>query len=269
MWRVAAASCAGTAHLEHNTPCQDAHRFAVVDIAGHGSVFIGVVSDGAGSARYSDRGAWQVCESAISHMVAALEATAQILIDSQASSLPPPRLPVLADLGTQLVDRIQQDLAKLAIQTGCTIDDLAATMLVCVATPAASWFAQRGDGVMVVKDAGSHSYEWVFWPENGEVVNETTFVTASDWATQFACTRRGPVTDVALLSDGMQSLALRLAAKEVHEPFFTGLFSPIRVAAAYDPALLSDQLKLHLSSPRVNARTNDDKTLVLACDFDG
>ena len=67
---------------------------------------------------------------------------------------------------------------------------------------------------------------------------------------------------LAMSTDGLLRLALKLPAYEPHPPFFKPLFAFI--AEAGDTAVASQQLAGFLASPRVCARTDDDKTLVLA-----
>jgi hypothetical protein len=68
------------------------------------------------------------------------------------------------------------------------------------------------------------------------------------------------VDEVALLTDGLQSLALRFASREAHGPFFEPMFERLR--GPEQPS--ESELAAFLGSGPVNARTDDDKTLVLA-----
>lgn len=128
-------------------------------------------------------------------------------------------------------------------------------------SPRAGVFAQVGDGAIVLGADGS--YRAVTWPTSGEYANETTFITADAFEDAFECVRwQGPVREVALLTDGLQRLALNYANRSVHAPFFAPMFQALLAAEA--PDLLGPELERFLDSPAVNERTDDDKTLVLA-----
>ena len=64
------------------------------------------------------------------------------------------------------------------------------------------------------------------------------------------------------MSDRLIRLALKMPCQEPHTPFFQPLFQFARAAFAEAEAVR--QLEAFLQSERVNARTDDDKTLVLA-----
>jgi hypothetical protein len=70
------------------------------------------------------------------------------------------------------------------------------------------------------------------------------------------------VTAAAGFTDGIQALALNFAAKCVHVPFFESMLAALRECD--DETSLLSPLISFLSSERVNQRTDDDKTLVLA-----
>jgi hypothetical protein len=67
---------------------------------------------------------------------------------------------------------------------------------------------------------------------------------------------------VALFSDGLLRLALNLAAAAPHAPFFNSLFAFLTSQPSLDAT--AQALGEFLQSDRVNARTDDDKTLVVA-----
>jgi hypothetical protein len=100
-------------------------------------------------------------------------------------------------------------------------------------------------------------------PQSGEYINETIFLTSPDYlsAVQFAF-RRCDVRSVAVLSDGLQMLALQMPDGNPHAPFFAPLFRFI--AKSKDEQAAQEQLVEFLNSPRVQARTDDDITLFLA-----
>ncbi len=72
------------------------------------------------------------------------------------------------------------------------------------------------------------------------------------------------VAEIALLSDGLQRLALDYQSRTPYHPFFSGLFSPLRRASRESLPALNSHLANYLNSTRINDRTDDDKTLVLA-----
>jgi hypothetical protein len=125
---------------------------------------------------------------------------------------------------------------------------------------------QVGDGVMVLADSEERTYNHVFWPDRGEYANMTHFVTQDDAIEhlQFESIGRR-IVEAALLTDGLQTVALNYQEQTAYEPFFKGLFAPLRAATAEgNSPTLADSLAAFLSSPRVNEKTDDDKTLVLA-----
>ena len=106
----------------------------------------------------------------------------------------------------------------------------------------------------------------VFWPQTGQYVNETRFVTDSDAAVHLECVVLAEtVAEIALLTDGLQTLALHYQHQQAHTPFFRPMFHQLR--AQTEPGsseLLTNALARFLASPAVNERTHDDKTLILA-----
>lgn len=157
--------------------------------------------------------------------------------------------------------QVRDDLLEEAARRTLLVRELACTLLTAIVSPRASVFAQVGDGAIVV-GADQH-YQVATWPVSGEYANETTFITADafDRAFEFV---RGPdrISEIAVLTDGLQRLALSYANRSVHAPFFAPMFQAL--LAAEDPDFLAADLERFLDSPAVNERTDDDKTLVLA-----
>ncbi len=72
----------------------------------------------------------------------------------------------------------------------------------------------------------------------------------------------GDFTDVALMTDGVERLALSFEGRTPHTPFFDPLFNALRSAPA--PAALNTELCRFLESDSMKRRSDDDKTVILA-----
>jgi hypothetical protein len=68
-WKIVAASARGTSHEASGQPCQDAHAWRE-----GADWFVGVVCDGAGSARLSDRGARHAADTVARRVAALMDA---------------------------------------------------------------------------------------------------------------------------------------------------------------------------------------------------
>jgi DNA-directed RNA polymerase specialized sigma24 family protein len=99
--------------------------------------------------------------------------------------------------------------------------------------------------------------------QRGEYANETFFLSEEQALDRLAIhILRDAADALAVMSDGLTRLALKLPGYEPHAPFFQPLFA---FAAACDDQKDAEQrLAAFLASERVCARTDDDKTLVLA-----
>jgi Protein phosphatase 2C len=256
-WRVAAASVAGAAHARSGAPCQDASRFSLVSSeGGPGRVLAAVVADGAGSACRAEAGSRLAC----AYVLGAIEAL--LSAGGGAGDVDRGRVEIwLASLRTET--------ERLAADEGLTARDYASTLLAAVVGEDRAAFFQVGDGAMVIDAAAPDAgYECVFWPQHEEYENITFFAAEPDASEHLLCAvleRR--IGELAMFSDGLQRLALDFAARRPHPPFFRSMLSPLRDpsgGAAADDDVLSGALAAFLDSPRVNARTEDDKTLVLA-----
>jgi hypothetical protein len=139
--------------------------------------------------------------------------------------------------------------------------DLACTLATAIVGQSAAAFSQVGDGAIVYREGAA--YQTAFWPQSGEYASTTFFVTCEDLEERLAFrTLRQRVDELALLTDGLQPLALHYASRTVHAPFFEPMFEAIRQAA--EVQTLEDPLREFLTSKPINDRTDDDKTLVLA-----
>ena len=242
VWTALGESVTGTSHRTQNTPCQDAFRFQIFGSMTEWLVI--VVADGAGSASHSEIGATLACE----EFVRRVQATEH-------------QVPFSREGMIALFADVRAALFVEAERLGVRLRELACTALLAIIGPASAVFAQLGDGAMVIGDGQDH--RTVFWPEPTEYANETDFLTDEHFVD---CIRfetiTDPISEIAVFTDGLQRLALDFTVLSAHAPFFRPLFNQLRTAA--HPQSLADPLRSFLDSQRVNERTDDDKTLVLA-----
>ncbi|HEY1189928.1 MAG TPA: PP2C family serine/threonine-protein phosphatase [Gemmata sp.] len=243
-WETLGESVAGTSHLARDTPCQDAFRVRTYGPAG--DWLLVAVADGAGSALHAEVGADLACDEFV-------------------------RLVARADpgaFGTRdeivgLFTGARAALADRAGALGVRPRELACTALVALIGPESAAFAQVGDGALVFSTEHGAGYQVMFWPDLAEYANVTDFLTDARFETalrvEFVAE---PVLELAVLTDGLQRLALDFATRTPHPAFFAPLFRQLR--SGTDTEALYEPFRQFLNSPRVNERTDDDKTLVLA-----
>ncbi len=147
------------------------------------------------------------------------------------------------------------------------ISDFACTFLGVVVSNSHVVFLQIGDGAVVFEDANEPgTYSYFEWPMQGEYESTTYFLTQNIAVEKAHCQVLSDLTvnSIALFTDGIQRLALDYASRSV----VSGFFRPLLASLSKLPPGLSTSFKLgleqFLDSERVNERTDDDKTLVLA-----
>ncbi len=249
-WRYVYASVKGTSHYASDTPCQDCSLVSPVSTRDGEPVLVLVVADGAGSAAHADIGAQLACSAFVEVVLSSLHDGGTV------ESLTPA---AAAGWITHVVDR----LVTYAYGAEVNLRDLASTFVAAVLGSSAAAYFQIGDGAIVIASNGGYSP--VFWPQSGEYANMTHFLTdeSSIDRLQFKLALESP-DDIALLSDGLQMLALKYSTKEVHPPFFRPLFSRLRAEPEEQVEALREGLIAWLESSQISKRTDDDKTLVLA-----
>jgi hypothetical protein len=247
MWRHIAQSLQGPSHRADGTACQDRNSVCLFRDSAS-CTLVACVADGAGSAKFSEVGAAIACESIIKSAAAHFDARGRFDDLKHNDAI---RWCVEAR------ERIQ----TVAAERGCESRELATTLCVAIAAPESSLFFQIGDGAIILRKRGV--YGVVFWPQSGEYANSTNFLTADNFVDRLAfATMAGGCSDIALLTDGLERLALRFDNQTAHAPFFDPLFRALR--AADDVAVLNEGLRQFLASESLQHRSDDDKTLILA-----
>jgi hypothetical protein len=253
MWKYGFASVAGTYHLKSSTPCQDASRVEVVRDAGGAEVLVAVASDGAGSATLAQLGSSLACDLFVDDVRSRIEGgnTRALLSDN-----------FIADWFVKF----------RGVATGWSgpdsgrIQDFACTLLAAVVWSDRAIYFQIGDGAIVEsRRKEPDQYDVVCWPQQGEYANMTNFLTDADATKNVIREERSVAIDeVAMFTDGIQRLALDYRARSAHAPFFAPLFAWLRPRPGGLSRELSDSLSVYLNSEKINSRTDDDKTLILA-----
>jgi hypothetical protein len=206
------------------------------------------VADGAGSAAKGGEGAELAVQAAAAYMAKKLSQAEFAYND---------------DMAVEIVIAVRTCIQAAADSAGLRPRDFASTFLGVISSPLGTLALQVGDGGIVL-DVGQ-GLEVPIVPMSGEYANMTHFVTDEDAIAQLV-TRVYPViaSRVAAFSDGLQRLALNMADNTAHVPFFTPFFTVLSKATADQEDELHAALVRFLSSPNVNERTDDDKTLALA-----
>jgi hypothetical protein len=206
------------------------------------------VADGAGSAAFGGEGAALAVQVATATAVTCLRQRQQRRL----------RANLTRRDAHGIVAAVQTALDELAATLLCGRRELASTLLLAVAGPRATFALQIGDGAIVARTQ-SGEVLLATWPQQGEYVNTTSFVGDDD--AKPALVSWPAVSELALLSDGLQHLALVSATKQPHLPFFAPLWQTM---AQMPPAELQPLLCQWLQSPVITERTDDDTTLLLA-----
>lgn len=251
VWRTISRSVRGQTHVSDGFPCQDTSRVEVLESDASG-ILVACVADGAGSAPRSHIGSRLVCQAIFDGVSGYCE---------RSGSIGHLTLQVVQDWCDAALDLISAE----AQECERPLKEFATTLCVAILGPSGSCFFQIGDGAMVLQSGAVCGA--VFWPDSGEYVNTTTFITSPDYRerVKFYVTER-TYSGVALFTDGIERLALQFDTMTPHTPFFAPLFQALRTLDHWQT--LEDQLGSFLISDSVCSRSDDDKSLILATRVD-
>ncbi|MBD2777610.1 protein phosphatase 2C domain-containing protein [Iningainema tapete] len=251
VWKAIARSSIGISHKKQQIPCQDYGEYRILK-----NVIVGAVADGAGSAKFADIGAKLAVKTALSYLW-------EFQKDKpywQERCRPRSEQPV-RKMFAKAVNKVVTALQTEAANGGYSFQDLACTLLVFVATP--HWVAamQIGDGFIVVcSQQGNH--QLLFPPDKGEFINETTFVTSANALSEMqVCVLPGKQKFICASTDGLERVAIHMSNWTPFPPFFKPLEEYLWESS--NPEQEDEYIRNFLESDKLNARTNDDKTLLL------
>jgi hypothetical protein len=245
-WKYAATSAIGTSHLKtEDGVCQDAHRCVITQDVGRITC---VVSDGAGSATRSADASRFICDQLV--MLVSRAPEDDVHTEGYAR---------------RIISELRLALEELAEAEDVPLRQFACTLLVAIVTDSVCTFWQLGDGAICFREAGQEEYRVAIWPSKGEYANTTYFLTDSNASDELEWDSvEMQIADVAVFSDGLERLALNFKTQEAHTKFFTGLFPHLYHKPAGEALDIQTQLAQFLTSDRINAKTDDDKTIILA-----
>lgn len=250
-WRYAHASATGAAHFAQNAECQD--RFICRTVATkEGEILIAAVADGAGSTSSGQIGAETACR-------IFAEETADFLQTQDASLRS-----LNENFGKFWLDFFQKNIAEIAEKEEKPLRDFASTFVAAVIGGNQSAFFQVGDGAAVYSLAENpDEYLFAIDPIETEYANVTDFLTDRE---AFAALRFNfidkEIEDLILFSDGIFAVAVDYKTNLPHTPFLRPMMAPLKKSLTVNG--LNQKLESFLSSPKINEKTDDDKTIILA-----
>ena len=221
-------------------------------------MIVGAVADGAGSLKYSDIGS-KLAVKTVLKCFSDINESPQKKVFSQPLSKKEAQ-----KVFAKIVNQVITELQKQADEGDHSVNDLACTLLIFVATP--DWLAamQIGDGFIVLRSKDSE-YQLLFQPDKGEFANETTFITSTNALKEMQVEVISQKQEfICASTDGLEKVAIRLSDWKPFPPFFKPLEEYLHESV--NPKE-DKYLTEFLNSERLNSRTDDDQTLLL-CLFD-
>ena len=271
-WNIVASSVEGIGHLRTGMPCQDAHGFQVLP----NGWLVATVADGAGSAERADVGSQTAVRIALEQLSRECSLIHDVSLNDSflepGSDAPMPE--ALRSLLGSVLEAVRAGLEDTAVQLDVAVRALATTLIVTIVSE--RWIAavQVGDGAIVGLEEDGSVFAVTRLPD-AEYANATTFICASnaiDTAQWAFHVKENGLAGVAVFSDGLQRLALKLPEGDPHPPFFLPLFRFVAGLSSTDAtpegkSAGTAQLEGFLRSPRITERADDDLTLLIATHF--
>jgi hypothetical protein len=252
-WKLAGASVVGFSHQAAGTVCQDAHAVTITPTGW----LVGVVSDGAGSARFSGESSQLLSKEVVAQLTVRLNA----LEASDTQQIPEEVVRIWIEDAVEAVRR-QLPRLRTEIVESNGLQDFHATLLGVVAGLGAGVFFHIGDGAGCATSMNDVTKAIISGPENGEYANETYFVTQDDWRDHLRITSFDPQYDlITLMSDGVTPFALDKGQLAPFPPFFVPLS---KFLAEHDREEGERAITTILARDAIRPITGDDKTLVWA-----
>lgn len=259
-WRTARASVIGTGHIRANMPCQDSNYVMQI-----GDSVIIAVSDGLGSAAYSDVGSKFVCQDVVTRIANSLTPPKSSLMSSISHFIlgTAQAQLVMQDIMTDAVTQARAALEELATTNQHALRDYACTLLIAVLTPKEWHVLHIGDGA-VVGIISTTEVKTLSAPDNGEFINVTVPLTSNEYRTNLRYSHGADeLYGIALLSDGVQPMCINYQTNAAFPGFFTPLIQWLAELPESELAQAHPVLTTLLDSDKLRQKSDDDMTLVL------
>lgn len=239
--RVLAVSLRGALHKANNMPCQDSCCYKRQK-----NKLVGVVSDGAGSARYGQIGAKTICRT-----------LCDLLIHSNHKTI---RRDVIKAIEVARQKLILHRCNKT--KSEADLIHFSATLVGFFYHNGKGIFFHIGDGAGIAFNSGDYDNIIISEPENGAFSCETYFYTMLDW---HDCLRFKSFTDtnrLMLMTDGVTGFVFSDDFFKIHRKFLIPVVEYLEKAPykTYAVRALSNTLD-DSRAQRINA---DDKTILWA-----
>ena len=238
-WVTVQSAVQGRGHLSSGTPCQDKTFSVIKD-----GCSVCALADGAGSASLSHFGAEAVTQAICNFMAENFD----FVINEEDG----------VAVKQRILEVVGQRLDALCAERGCSLKDLASTLLFVAVKTGKFVICHIGDGVIGYFKNGevlvaSH-------PENGEFANTTVFTTSNNAIASMKLIKGNlnQISGFVLMSDGSENSFYNKRNK-VLSPSLARLF---KLASVCDGAFMSQGLRDALENC-VKRKTTDDCSMVL------
>lgn len=247
-WKFTSASVTGKAHSVRGENGQDSCRAGTVQISDT-DFFIGIAADGAGSTTDGGRGADIASRTVYTFIINALRERGDLTS-------------ITDDVIRSWITAARDAIVAEAVIHKKNVKEYASTIIVAVAGNDRALFFQIGDGAIVTSNGSE--YQTIFWPEQGEYANTTYFITDEQCLDHLHIAHAESPDEIALFTDGLQNMVLSFADKKAHPGFFKPLFEALKNTPESGFSDFAKQMERFLNRDDISARSDDDKTLILA-----
>jgi serine/threonine protein phosphatase PrpC len=246
------ASRQGAAHVKDGTPNQDSVAVVTPSAGRLGPVAVMAVSDGAGSARYSQFGSRAACAAGIASLTSQLDRNPAIGAKGH----------LLRSALQRAVRRARRSVLERAKGSHrgsgpVGVNEYACTMMLGLASERLVGVAHVGDGCVVAGDG--EEWRLLSEPDNGEFANETRFLTDTGNLPRVTVSSGSDISCVAVITDGLQDVALS-RGKVPYDRFWTPLYRTLNRSSPPAPHAVLDTLLRKVADA---GKATDDCTIAV------
>ena len=246
------ASRQGAAHLKDATPNQDSVVVAIPSLGRLGSTAVMAISDGAGSARYSQHGSRAACIAGVASLTRQLNRNPAIAVKEHLMRSALQR-------AVRSARRSVIEAAKSSHQASglANVNEYACTIMLTLASTRLVGVAHVGDGCVVA--GNGEAWRLLSEPDNGEFANETRFLTDPRNLPRVKVSSGSDISCVAVITDGLQDVALSRGSVP-YDRFWTPLYRALNRSSSPAPHAVLDTLLRKVADA---GKATDDCTIAV------